>query len=310
MPYIQYKDVNIKQSTIDKIAIANEILENYARQGFDLTLRQLYYQFVARDLIPNKQSEYDNLGTAINTGRMLGLIDWDHIVDRTRQLKSNAHWRDPAHIIYDVSRAFAIDKWKNQPHYVEVWIEKDALVGVISGICQQLDVAYFSCRGYASQSEMWRAGQRIIRRYERYEDLKSVTILHLGDHDPSGIDMTYDIQRRLDLFTTEHFGSSGWVEVKRIALTMDQINELNPPPNPAKVSDSRSKGYIAKYGRKSWELDALEPAYMNNLIDEEVKLLRDEDLWKEANEEEDRYLAQLEQASERWDDIVSFLEDE
>jgi hypothetical protein len=82
-------------------------------------------------------------------------------------------------------------------------IEKDALVGVIEDVCRQWDVPYFSCRGYASQSEMWGAGQRLL---ERIRSGRKVQVIHLGDHDPSGLDMSRDIRERLATFISLHLG--------------------------------------------------------------------------------------------------------
>ena len=78
-----FKATKFRASSLAIIDQANEIIDEYQADGYDLTLRQLYYQFVARNLIPNSQSEYNKLGTAINNGRLAGLIDWDAIKDRT-----------------------------------------------------------------------------------------------------------------------------------------------------------------------------------------------------------------------------------
>jgi len=201
---------------------ANAIISEYSRQGYDLTLRQLYYQFVSRDLIANKQSEYKRLGSIINDARLAGLIDWDAITDRTRNLRQNSHWRSPEAIIDACAASFQFDKWIDQPRRVEVWIEKDALAGVFERICSELDVPWFACRGYTSQSEMWAAAQRHIR-YEKSH--QSVTVLHFGDHDPSGIDMTRDIQDRLSTFYTSTI-------VERLALTMDHGQRVRPASQP------------------------------------------------------------------------------
>ncbi len=246
---------------------------------------------MARGLIPNTERAYKNLGAAISDGRLNGLISWRAIEDRTRFLRGNTHWDDPQSIVRAVAQQFKVDWWEEQDHRVEVWIEKDALVGVIEGVCNRLDVDYFSCRGYVSQSEMWAAAQR-IGRYLRAG--QTVTVLHLGDHDPSGIDMTRDIEQRLSLFCASDSIYAGAVEsrleregllyptVRRIGLTMEQIDELNPPPNPAKVTDSRAMGYISQYGDQSWELDALDPAYMTGLIEEHVRAIADEDALLDA----------------------------
>lgn len=259
------------------ITQANDIIEEYQGQGFSLTLRQLYYQFVARGLLPNRQSEYKRLGSIINDARLAGLIDWLAIEDRTRNLEALANWSGPGAIIDQAAAEYRRDRWADQPEYVEVWIEKDALTGVIEGICDELDVAYLSCRGYTSQSEMWAGGQRL--KAKAYGG-RRVTVLHLGDHDPSGLDMTRDIDDRLELFT------SGMVRVDRIALTMEQVRQYDPPPNPAKLTDSRAEAYIAAYGGNSWELDALEPAVMTDLIREAVLALRDEDIFDETVDQE------------------------
>jgi hypothetical protein len=163
--------------------------------------------------------------------------------------------------------------WEGQPFRPEVWIEKDALIGVIAGVCNELDVAYFSCRGYASQSELWRASRRISACAH---DDQATVIIHLGDHDPSGLDMTRDISDRLGLF----LGYESY-PVQRLALTMAQVDELKPPPNPAKITDSRAKGYIRQYGRSSWELDALDPRTMQKLVRKEILEYREEDIFQE-----------------------------
>ena len=274
---------NFRDSSLLVIEQANQIIADYQAQGFSLTLRQLYYQFVARDMIANTQQSYDRLGSIINDGRLAGLIDWDAIEDRTRNVQSNLHLTSPRHGIEVIRAQYGIDMWQNQPERVEVWIEKEALAGVIAGVCDELDVAHFACRGYVSQSEQWRAGHRFRRD-------QFTTILHLGDHDPSGIDMTRDNNDRLGMFA-----GHGNVEVERIALNMDQIEQYDPPPNPAKMSDSRAGGYVTQYGYESWELDALEPAVIVDLIREKVAEHRDPALWDAMQHRLDDDLAQLDE---------------
>lgn len=272
---------NFQRKTLAVIAQANEIIEEYQAQGFTLTLRQLYYQFVARDLIPNTKQSYDRIGSILNDARLAGLVDWEAIEDRTRNLAVQLRLENPRHgleLLRD--HWYGIDMWANQPRRVEVWIEKEALAGVIAGVCDELDVPYFACRGYVSQSEQWRA----YRRHSSVADDQTTIILHLGDHDPSGIDMTRDNQDRLDLF-------HGYREskVERIALNMDQVEQYGPPPNFAKQTDSRFEAYAAEFGTESWELDALEPAVLVQLIRDHVARYCDEDLWAEkvAQREDD-----------------------
>lgn len=298
MPLIQYVDKKLGSARLAVIRKANEIIKEYEAQGYQLTLRQLYYQFVARDLIANNQKEYNKLGETINEARLCGLVDWNSITDRTRNLRDNPHWTSPRSIIQAASSGYAIDKWSTQRFRVEVWIEKDALAGVVEGICSELDVPYLSCRGYTSQSEMWVGAMRLKRHSQNGQ---IPLILHFGDHDPSGRDMSRDILDRMKLFM-------GGVQFERLALNFDQIEQYNPPPNPAKVTDSRAAAYIAEFGDESWELDALEPRVLTQLVRDAVEAVRDEDAWEEKVAEENHHRDLLAKASTRWSEVVSFLE--
>lgn len=279
VPLICYQDKRFSNGSAEIIDKANDILAEYERQGYELTLRGLYYKFVGRNLIANKLSEYKRFGSIINDARLAGLIDWLHIDDTIRSVKGLFHWENGRHILDSCAPSYKSNRWETQDTHVEVWVEKDAVVGVISPICRELDVPYFACRGYASQSSLWRAGQRLECKADEGKD---VLIVHLGDHDPSGIDMTRDNQDRLDIFA----GLEN-VTVKRIALNMDQIEEYDPPPNPAKLTDSRAGDYILRFGHESWELDALDPNIISDLIRAEVEQHIDWDLWNETIERDD-----------------------
>lgn len=300
MPKIQYKEINFRSKSLDLIKLVNEVIDEYKAQGYELTLRQAYYQLVARGYIPNNERSYKNIGNLINDGRLAGLIDWYAITDRTRYLRGHTHWDEPQEVIASARYSYLLDKWEGQPNYVEVWVEKDALVDIVSKACEPIDTPHFSCRGYTSQSEMWTAAQRFInQKYYR----EGCYIIHLGDHDPSGIDMTRDIQERLEMF-----GAS--VEVKRVALTMTQVQTYNPPPNPAKITDSRCDKYIAQYGDESWELDALEPQMLTKLIRDEVTALRDDAIYQAIYNREEREKKELEMLENNYKTAVSYLESE
>lgn len=295
MPKVRYEDLNMGPAVLEVIGQANTIIEAYAAQGYDLTLRQLYYQFVSRDLIPNQQKQYKRLGDIVSKGRRAGLIDWTAIVDRTRNLQSVSTWSSPASIVEAVAQQFKYDLWEDQPNYVEVWFEKDALMGVFERAANPLRIPFFSCRGYTSDSEVWGAAQR-LRRIERSG--REVVVLHFGDHDPSGLDMTRDIRDRLHLFGARR------VDVRRLALNMDQVRQYDPPPNPAKETDSRFAKYLDEYGDESWELDALEPTVLANLVRAEVATLVERELWDAQREREALARAELQAISDKYPEVV------
>ena len=293
MPKTQYTSKKFSGPTLDIIDSANNIIEEYEADGLDLTLRQLYYQFVSRDLLSNTQKSYNRLGRIISDARLAGLVDWGAIKDRGRNLRENQHWENPGQIIRAAARGFQIDHWKGQEFRPEVWIEKEALVGVIGSVCEDLDVSYFACKGYVSQSAMWEAAQR----FDKYHNEgQTPVIIHLGDHDPSGIDMTRDILDRQEILR-------GCYSVERIALNMDQIEDYKPPPNPAKLTDSRCNGYVEKYGSNSWELDALEPRTLRELIKRTVLGFRDDSIYEDVREKEYGYLDILRHIEENWQSL-------
>ena len=207
----------------------------------------------------------------------------------------------PAEFILDWGRHFKNDPWVNQPNYVEVWIEKEALVGVIERPCRRWRVPYFACKGYVSASEMYDAAQRLAGFAETGQH---VTVIHLGDHDPSGTQMTENIAERLALLSREIEG----IEVNRIALTMEQINHYAPPPNPAKETDSRYRSYCATYNTKSsWELDSMQPSVIDALVEEEIRLLVDHDLWDRDIAAEKEPYRLLMETGKRWPEVTSML---
>jgi len=275
---------NFQDATLHLITLIKGILGEYASLGFDLSVRQVFYQLVARGHLPNTESAYGKVISTISEGRLAGLIDWDMIVDRGRHTIFAAHWDDPSEILDAAAESFRIDKWENQPRHIEVMVEKQALEGVLAPVCRDLDVRFTSNKGYSSQSMMYRVGRRL--KYKIFED-KEIWVLYLGDHDPSGLDMDRDILDRLSMF------SGGRLEVKRLALLMEQIEELNPPENPAKLSDSRAAGYIAEFGDSSWELDAIDPVELARLVTDAVTSLRDDDLWEDALTREEEMRNQL-----------------
>jgi hypothetical protein len=285
----KFKNFRFGAEAQQRIDQANEIIEDYLEQGYKLTLRQLYYQFVSRDLIPNTERSYKNLGNVISKGRLAGLIDWDALEDRMRQPKSAISFPSIDELVRAAVRGFRLPRRKGQEEYVELWVEKDALAGVLEPIARKHHITLMVNRGYSSSSAMFDAAQRISENMVE-NGSERATILYLGDLDPSGEDMVRDIQDRLDLFGT-------YVDVKKIALTIHQVDEHRPPPNPTKLTDSRAKDFIARYGMESWEVDALNPGTLTKLIETWIEELTDQSLvdaiLKEEKVQKDRIMKVL-----------------
>jgi hypothetical protein len=277
---------NFNKASLALVAKCNSILEEYRTQGYRLSLRQLYYQLVARDIIENSVKSYKRSGDLVSNARLAGLLDWGMIEDRGREVQKNSHWETPAGILRSAAYSFRMDHWVGQTNYVEVFVEKDALSGILLPVCSDLDVRFTANKGYSSSSAMYDASKRILDAAQNGCD---VHIIYLGDHDPSGIDMTRDIKERFELFTRERID----FEVHRLALNYDQVEMWNPPENPAKESDSRYEAYAAEFGESSWELDAVEPAELAGLVRDQIEELIDFELWDEIVKKEEAYKNEL-----------------
>lgn len=278
----------------------NAMCQDYSRQGYDLTLRQIHYQLVTANTIANTAQSYKRLGTIVDKARLAGYLDWDYIVDRTRNIyRTDGADTSPTDAINTLADGYRRALWETQPNHVEVWVEKEALAGIVQRAAQETGVNYFACRGYVSQSTMHEAGM-MFRHHARMG--RKNYIIHLGDHDPSGIDMTRDIEDRLLMFC-----GSACPTIQRVALNYAQIEEYNPPPNFAKQTDTRFAAYEAQFGDQSWELDALNPVTLHDLITDAVIALRDEELWEDAVRVQEVEQELMRTVADSWDDVVEMV---
>jgi hypothetical protein len=265
-----FRKINFRGKSKAKLIKIQELLDDYAADGIKVTLRQLYYRLVAAAMIPNDAGEYKRLSELINNAKYAGIIDWSAIVDLTRGLRGWYGSGSPADAIRSAALGYSIDLWGDQPTYVEVLVEKQALESVVEWICADVKVPFLACKGYTSGTTLYQAAQR----YARIEqEGKEVHVIHIGDLDPSGWDMTRDIRERVTEF-------AGGVNLHRLALNMEQVEEFKPPPSPVKIKDSRHRSYIRMFGSSCWEADAMEPRLLKQLLTAEVLRHRDEDIWK------------------------------
>lgn len=277
-----------KKISLKNLQLLEHILhtiDTYTADGYRLTSRQICYQMLTKNFIAG--SEFKKTATLISNARLAGLIDWDAIEDRSREMVCNSHWDNPKSMLHSCAEQFQIDKWATQPNYVEVMVEKQALEGILIPVCEELDVPFTANKGYCSSSTLYEASkQRFLKRLKQG---KTLYVIYLGDHDPSGIDMDRDLSERLNMFIRSEDG----INVERIALNMDQVTKYKLPPNPAKMTDTRANSYIRRFGRSSWELDAIEPKELVKLVKSSVLKLRDKQLWDIEVEREQQMKEEL-----------------
>jgi hypothetical protein len=275
------------------IEVVNSILDEYRNLGYRLSLRQLYYQLVSRGYIENSAHSYKCIGGLVSEARLAGKVDWGMIEDRGRETVVRPHWSSPAEIIRDAAKQYGIDRWEGQSCYVEVMVEKDALSGILEPVCRKLDIRFTANKGYSSSSALYEAGKRFSAGMDCGLEAH---LFYLGDHDPSGIDMTRDIQSRLGLFTY-----SSPIEIHRLALNFDQVQQWKPPENPAKENDKRYRSYREKFGKSSWELDAVEPGTLAELVEKAVRKLIDPTAWSKVEEKELEMRHELENYADEYE---------
>jgi len=269
-----FRDWNPNDSTRALVAQCAQILEELS--AYRLTLRQLYYQLVSRNIITNEERSYKNLSRAVTRARLAGILDWDAIEDRVRQPDFPPEFNNLKDLVEAALRSYRLPRWDGQEYYAELWVEKDALASVLRPLARKYHVVLMVNRGYSSASAMYDAAKRFLDHRDQ-----DCTLFYLGDLDPSGEDMVRDISDRLAEFNAD-------VQVEKIALTMEQVQEHQPPPNPAKITDPRAADFIARYGHESWEVDALPPAVLEQLISEKIESVLDLTLYSGVIQKEER----------------------
>lgn len=288
-----YESKSFRPESLELIDTMNSIIDEYVDQGFRLTVRQLYYQLVARAVVENTERSYKRITGIVNDAKLAGLMDWEAIEDRTRDFIRRNRWNSPAEVLNALAKQYHEDLWLGQDRRAFVIVEKEALAGVLEGVCRTYDVPLLAARGYPSGT--------VLREFAESDIIPAITqeteavIIHLGDHDPSGIDMTRDLRARLSMFSDYN------VTLHRIALTMQQIQEEDPPPNPAKTTDSRFASYRRQFGDESWELDALSPSYLAGIVEKAIKLcITSAEMWEAQKAKIDKERKKLLKVAKEW----------
>jgi len=268
MSKIAFIEKSFQGGSLQLISQANSVLDSYASKGLRLTLRQLYYQLVSHSGLRNIQSNYKRLSSVISDARLAGLVDWDVIEDRIRQPYRHPEFNDIPDLMEAAIRSYRLPRWEGQKYYIETWCEKDALAGVLRPLTDEFHVVLMVNRGYSSQTSMYEGAVRI----GSWGKGKKKVVLYIGDMDPSGEDMVRDIKDRLTVFGMGH------AEVRKIALTMEQVKRYDLPPNPANMRDSRAEKYVEVHGEVSWEVDALPPEVLQAIVRSSIEKFLNTDL--------------------------------
>lgn len=328
MARIKFRDIKLSPTNKIRLQQINGIISEYQKQGYVLTLRQLYYQLVSRDYIPNDSKEYAKLSKILKEGRMGGIVDWNAIEDRLRKPSTPSSWDSPEDILDGCIKQYALPRMRGQINYVEVFVEKDALSGVLKRVTQKYHIPISVNRGYSSASAVFDMFNRFkdglkdaMENYQTGDPVPLMVALYLGDFDPSGKDMIRDIEERMMEFfigsqfygriydqyldSEEYEGENfeqyfqTWFlthfRIVPVALTEQQIKQYNPPRNPAKITDPRAKEFIKKYGQYSWEVDALRPDVLNSLLDAAILDYIDIEKYNEVLAEEKHDIERLKQ---------------
>lgn len=286
MAKIKYRDWNPKQDTQKRVLQLASILAEYPNQR--VTVRQLYYRLVAKALIANNDDEYRKVQSIITDARYAGLIDWNAIEDRNREPMRPREWASGRQALDAVIGNFRMNRWATQPFYVEMWVEKAALAGILEPICSDYHITLMVNRGYSSASAMKESAERIRHACRNNPSRPRPVVLYVGDHDPSGLDMPRDIKSRL-----LEFDCPDYLDVRPVVLTMAQIEEHNPPPNPVKLKDVRSEAYVQQFGHESWEADALPPPVLDLTMRQTINAYVDKDAMTKAIAHENQVKAKI-----------------
>ncbi len=285
------------------VEATRRVLEEYS---YRLTVRQIYYRLISPpyQLFPNTATNYKTFDKILTKARERKEVDWRKIEDRARSIlggEKNIFDSPEGYMDWLFGgvneRYYDKSHWKSQLSHVEVWVEKDALSTLFERAVKQYRIVVFPSRGYSSYT-------KVMEALERFPQQKNVIILHFGDHDPSGLDMSRDLSSRLDAYSD---ANNGGLVVRRIALGIEQVKGLALPPNPTKKADPRAREYTARYGDECWELDAVPPDTLAQWVRDAVEREIDSSAWIETQErvkgEREKIRRALAQSSSEMDSV-------
>ncbi len=262
------------QASLSLIDAAKFILEEIQ----PASIRAVCYRLFVQGLIPSMAKNHTNaVGRLLVGAREDGVIHWDWIVDETREAERVSTWNNPESILNAAIRGYRKDYWTNQPARLEVWSEKGTVRGTLAPVLNEYGVTFRVMHGYGSATSLHDIAE------ETTENEKPLTVLYVGDWDPSGLHMSViDLPRRLVRY-------GGELQMIRVALEADDVaagTELPSFEVETKAKDPRYNWFVERYGRQCWELDALSPVTLRTRVEANIKGFLDLDAWDRAIEVE------------------------
>jgi hypothetical protein len=244
-----------------------------------VTLRQLFYRLVSQEILKNTRSEYTALSNRTAKARREGWFP--SFIDRTREIYEKGSFDGPREAHEWLVGVYRRDRTENQPWSIYLGVEKEGIVEQLSSWFGRLGIPILALSGYSSQSYV----EEIVDHVRR--QARPAVLIYAGDFDPSGEDIERDFRERTDCFT----------ESTRIALTPEQIETYDLPPQMGKATDTRAAGFVKKYGELvQVELDALPPDILRELYQAEVDRYFDRSTFNAVVEQEQRERAILREA--------------
>ena len=244
------------------------LARDFAEREHPVTVRQTFYHLVSVGATPNAERAYSRLVKILVRARKAGILPFEWFVDLTRRPLELSLYENVATFLTKEVDYYFRDTWIDQLVYLIVWVEKQALQGVLWPVTAEYNVSLFVGRGYAS----WPITFQAVERFKRFSD-KDLVLLYLGDYDPSGTDISRDLESRFHRLGVE-------LEFKRLALTGEQVDEYKLPPMPAKKQDPRYKSFVTSHGGFAVELDALPPSVLRTLLKEAIESYLDMDAFR------------------------------
>jgi len=265
-----------RRRTPEQMDMLRHLIHQTVDEYKPMTVRQVFYQMVSKGAIGKTEGEYKStVGRLLVEMRKSGQLPYSWIADNTRWMRKPTTFDSVHQMLKNAARGYRLDLWRQQPHYVEVWLEKEALAGVLVDVTGEWDVPLMVTRGYSSLTFLHSAAEAIAAQS------KPAYLYYFGDHDPSGVDITRNVEQ-----TIREGAPGAEIHFEKIAVTRQQIDDMDLPTRPTKKTDSRSRNFEGE----SVEVDAISPPVLRDLCRAAIEKHVDQDIYRNmrAIEEEER----------------------